>query len=113
MYFYTQALLVFYYLIPDNEAEEIESDGLKFDCHLQHAEVLRQSKRYLDALSEIKIIEQMHDNETRRAEKLPTLKALKAWVFLHLQRYDEALDTLAEPNEESEKDKCPHKELRE
>ena len=53
VYYYTQALLVFYYLIPDTEEEEIESDGLKFDCHLQHAEVLRQSTRYLDALSEI------------------------------------------------------------
>ena len=90
--------MVFFYLIPDNETEEIESDGLKFDCHLQHAEVLRQSKRYLDALSEIKIIEKMPHNNTRRAEKLPTMKALKAWVFLHLQRYDEALDTLAVPN---------------
>ena len=53
---------MFFYLIPETEAEEIESDGLKFDCHLQHAEVLRQSKRYLDALSEIKIIESMADN---------------------------------------------------
>ena len=48
----------------------------------------------------------MPQNDTRRAEKLPTLKALKAWVFLHLQRYDEALDTLSEPNE-------GNKELRE
>ena len=55
----------------------------------------------------------MPQNDTRRAEKLPTLKALKAWVFLHLQRYDEALATLAEPNEEGENDKCPHRELRE
>lgn len=102
MYYYTQALLVFFYLIPENEAEEIESDGLKFDCHLQHAEVLRQSKRYLDALSEIKIIESMVENNTRRPEKLPTMRALKAWIFLHLQRYDEALETLGECNEESE-----------
>ena len=37
VYYYTQAILVFYYLIPDNDTEEIESDGLKFDCHLEHA----------------------------------------------------------------------------
>ena len=54
----------------------------------------------------------MPQNDTRRAEKLPTLKALKAWVYLHLQRYDEALDTLAVSNEEG-KDKFTHKELRE
>ena len=116
VYYYTQALLVFYYLIPENEEEEKESDGLKFDCHLQHAEVLRQSTRYLDALSEIQIIENMPDNKKYRSEKLPTVKALKAWVNLHLQRYDEALESLSECKEgcECECDgRNPHKELRE
>ena len=44
----------------------------------------------------------MAENNTRRPEKLPTMRALKAWIFLHLQRYDEALETLGECNEESE-----------
>ena len=116
VYYYTQALLVFYYLIPETEEEEIESDALKFDCHLQHAEVLRQSTRYLDALSEIQIIEGMHDNKKHRSEKLPTVKALKAWIYLHLQRYDEALESLSECQEGDEchqNGKHPHEELRE
>ena len=81
-------------MIPENEAEEKESDGLKFDCHVNHAEALRQSTRYLDALSEIKIIGSMHDNEKWRSEKLPAVTELKATILLNLQRYDEALDAL-------------------
>ena len=33
VYYYSQAILVFFYLIPEDEKEEIESDGLKFECH--------------------------------------------------------------------------------
>ena len=40
-YYFQQAELVFYYLIPDNQDEETESDGLKFDCHFEQAEALR------------------------------------------------------------------------
>lgn len=31
-YYYQQALLVFYYLIPDTDAETLESDTLKLEC---------------------------------------------------------------------------------
>ena len=31
-YYYQQALLVFYYLIPDSDAETLESDTLKLEC---------------------------------------------------------------------------------
>ena len=32
-YYYQQALLVFYYLIPESDVETVESDGLKLRCH--------------------------------------------------------------------------------
>ncbi len=32
-YYYAQALLIFYYLIPENEEQEKESEGLKRVCH--------------------------------------------------------------------------------
>lgn len=94
IYYYTQAILVFYYLVPEDEEEEKESDGLKFDCHFEHAEVLRLSTRYLEALSEISLIENMHDNEKWRSQKLPSVKELKAKTLLDLQRYDDSLKAL-------------------
>ena len=60
-YYYSQALLVFYYLIPDNKEQGIESDGLKFKCHLAAAETRRRQKRYLEALEELSIAKGMYD----------------------------------------------------
>ena len=34
VYYYKQALLIFVYLIPENDAEHDESELLKMQCHL-------------------------------------------------------------------------------
>ena len=39
------------------------------------------------------------------------MRALKAWILLHLQRYDDALETLGDANTEGQQDKSDHKEL--
>lgn len=36
-YYYKQALLIFVYLIPDNDAEHDESELLKMQCHLNQS----------------------------------------------------------------------------
>lgn len=49
-YYYAQALLIFYYLIPEDEAEEKESNALKISCHLNQSLAFMKLKRYDDCL---------------------------------------------------------------
>jgi FK506-binding protein 4/5 len=55
-YYYAQALLIFYYLIPDTEEQEKESDALKLSCHLNQSLCFLKMKRYSDCLSELDFI---------------------------------------------------------
>lgn len=52
-YYYQQALLVFYYLIPDTDAESIETDQLKLECHLGQARVRHAAREYLESIKEV------------------------------------------------------------
>ena len=40
VYYYAQALLIFYYLIPDTEVQDLETNTLKLKCHLGQARCL-------------------------------------------------------------------------
>ncbi len=51
MYYYAQALLVFYYTIPENEAEEKEVNELQVVAHCGHAKGLCELKRYEECLA--------------------------------------------------------------
>ncbi len=52
-YYYAQALLIFYYLIPDTDEQERESETLKRVCHRNQAMCHLKSKRLRDAMTEI------------------------------------------------------------
>ena len=52
-YYYAQALLIFYYLIPESEEQEKESENLKRICHRNQAMCHLKSKRMRDAMNEI------------------------------------------------------------
>lgn len=49
-YYYAQALLIFVYLIPDDEKEEKETNELKISCHLNQSLCYLKLKRYGDCL---------------------------------------------------------------
>lgn len=51
-YYYAQALLIFVYLIPDNDAQEKESNELKISCHLNQSLCYMKLQRFEDSLKE-------------------------------------------------------------
>ena len=52
-YYYAQALLIFVYLIPENELEEKETLELEVSCHLNQSLVFMKMKRYEECLQEL------------------------------------------------------------
>eukprot|EP00347_Sterkiella_histriomuscorum_P019330 403342060 len=82
-YYYAQALLIFYYLIPENQEEEVKSNELKRLCHMNQSMTFMKLKRFKEALQ-----------ETEQALKLKPdcTKTLlrKAQIFLDETEFDEA-----------------------
>ena len=88
-------------MIPDNDAEALESDTLKLDCQFGQTNVYYAQRKYLEALNEIrqafadsKHIAELSQEMVKR--KLEEFKWVKARVQLDLQQYAEARDTLSE-----------------
>ena len=88
-YYYAQALLIFVYLIPDNDKQETESNELKISCHLNQSLCFLKLKRYENALTEV-------DQVLSRLDKSNT-KALyrKAQILEAVGRYEEALEQIS------------------
>lgn len=66
-YYYAQALLIFVYLIPDDDKEEKESNELKVSCHLNQSLCYMKLKRYADSLNELHQILHRLDPKHKKA----------------------------------------------
>ena len=100
-YYFQQAELVFYYLIPDTEEETVETDMLKLNVNFGMAKVQHAQRKYLEALQQVDQskadLKHAHMDKMPEAPKVLTeLQWLKARTLLDLERYNDAEQACSE-----------------
>lgn len=94
-YYFAQALLVFYYLIPEGDQQEEEVSVMKIEVHKCQANVMLKQSRYQESLSELdKARQTVSMHSERKKESEPEIDLTQAKVLLKLQDYDRAQQLL-------------------
>ena len=87
-FYYAQALLIFYYLIPENDQEERETEGVKRVIHRNQAVCMMKQGRNREAMQEI---EQALKIKTQGENMIDGKSLLRrGQIMLALSNFDEA-----------------------
>ena len=80
-------MLIFYYLIPETPAQDLESADLKRLCHLNQSLTFLKQSRFKEALSEI-------EQALKLAPEEPKARYRKAQILLAMTEFEGAEEVL-------------------